>query len=112
MAHFAEINEANIVLRVLVIPDAHEHRGQDFLANDLKLNGRWIQTSYNNKMRVRFAGIGYRYDELRDAFIPPQPFLSWRFNEETLDWEAPVPYPDDEKDYYWNETTKEWKINE
>lgn len=112
MAHFAQINSQNIVERVLVVPDSEEHRGEDFLANDLGLGGRWIQTSYNGNIRVRYAGIGYRYDELRDAFIAPQPFMSWVFNEETLDWQAPVPYPDDEKFYYWDETTKEWKTNE
>lgn len=62
MAHFAEINEAGIVQRVVVVPDAQEHRGQEFLANDLGLGGTWIQTSYNGAMNGRFAGIGKIYD--------------------------------------------------
>lgn len=74
MAHFAEIDDNNIVTRVLVVPDEQEHRGQDFLANDLKLGGRWVQTSYNNRIRGRFAGIGYTYDEQADEFVaPPSP---------------------------------------
>ena len=73
MAHFAEINSENFVIRVLVVPDNQEHRGEDFLANDLQLGGRWIQTSYNNNLRKNFAGINFYYDELEDCFIPPKP---------------------------------------
>lgn len=72
MAHFAQI-ENGIVTRVLVVPDEQEHRGQDFLANDLKLGGTWVQTSYNNRIRGRFAGIGYTYDEQADEFVAPEP---------------------------------------
>lgn len=71
MAHFAQIDENNVVVQVLVVPDKEEHRGQDFLANDLKLGGRWIQTSYNSRYGKRFAGIGMTYDEVADDFIPP-----------------------------------------
>ena len=120
MAHFAKIDPNNVVIEVIVVanedcknldfPDS-EPIGQAFLVSIGK-NGTWKQTSYNNNFRVRYAGIGYRYDETRDAFIAPQPFMSWVFNEETLDWQAPVAYPNDDKDYYWDETTKEWKINE
>lgn len=112
MAHFAEIDSNGIVLRILVVPNEQENRGQDFLAKDLNLGGRWVQTSYNAKFRKNYAAIGYRYDESRDAFIAPQPYLSWVFNEDTCDWEAPIAYPDDEKLYYWNEPTKEWMTNE
>ncbi len=73
MAHFAQIDENNIVLQVLVIPDFQEHRGQEYLANDLNLGGIWKQTSYNNRIRKNYAGIGFTYDEIRDAFIPPKP---------------------------------------
>jgi hypothetical protein len=73
MAHFAEINEVNEVLRVLVVADEHEHRGQDFLANDLGLGGTWVQTSYNGKIRYNFAAIGHLYDPIDDAFIAPMP---------------------------------------
>lgn len=68
MAHFAEINNENIVLRVLVVPDDQEHRGQEFLANDLKLGGRWIQCSYNNNIRGVFPGPGFIYDPEQDIF--------------------------------------------
>lgn len=69
MAHFAEIDENNKVIRVLVIDDSQENRGQDFLAEDCGLGGRWIQTSYNGNIRGVFAGIGYTYDEVQDIFI-------------------------------------------
>ena len=69
MAHFAEIDDSNIVIRVLVVPDEQEHRGQEFLAEDLRLGGRWVQTSYNARIRGKYAGIGDVYDEERDVFI-------------------------------------------
>ncbi len=72
MAHFAEIDSDNIVTRVLVVDNSLEHRGADFLANNLALGGTWIQTSYNNNIRKNFAGIGFAYDETRDAFIAPK----------------------------------------
>lgn len=72
MAHFAEVDNDNIVQRVLVVDNSLEHRGADFLANDLGLGGNWIQTSYNGNIRKNFAGIGYTYDSSRDAFIPPK----------------------------------------
>jgi hypothetical protein len=73
MAHFAEIDENNLVLRVLVVENSLEHRGADFLTNDLGLGGTWIQTSYNGTIRKNFAAIGFTYDETADAFIPPNP---------------------------------------
>lgn len=73
MAHFAEINEVNEVLRVLVVPDEQEHRGQEYLSDDLGLGGTWVQTSYNGKIRYNFAAIGYLYDSIDDAFIAPMP---------------------------------------
>lgn len=72
MAHFAEVNSDNVVTRVLVVPDEQEHRGHDYLATDLKLGGTWIQTSYNGKIRLNFAGIGYTYNAELDAFVPPK----------------------------------------
>lgn len=87
MAHFAQIDENNIVLQVLVIPDFQEHRGQEYLANDLNLGGIWKQTSYNNRIRKNYAGIGYTYDEIRDAFIPPKPGDNYILNEDTCLWE-------------------------
>jgi len=82
MANFAEINSNNIVIRVLAVDNSLEDRGADFLANDLGLGGTWIQTSYNNNIRYNYAGIGYTYDETRDAFIPPKANCH---SEETLD---------------------------
>lgn len=108
MAHFAEIDQNNVVLRVLVVPDEQEHRGQEFLANDLGLGGTWIQTSYNNKIRLRFAGIGSIYLPNKDIFINRKPFDSWILNETTWDWEAPLPYPQNGKWYYWDESTTNW----
>lgn len=109
MAHFAEIDSDGTVLRVLVVADDQEHRGQDFLANDLGLGGTWVQTSYNNKMRKQFAGIGYKYDANADLFIAPQPFPSWKLNK-NYDWEAPTAKPNDDQIYTWNETKKKWEI--
>jgi hypothetical protein len=91
MAHFAEVQN-NIVTRVLVVPDEQEHRGQEFLSEDLGLGGVWIQTSYNARIRKNYAGIGYTYDEARDAFIPPKPEchpLAVNFDEETCTWSCP-----------------------
>jgi hypothetical protein len=120
MSHFAEINENGIVLKVLVVPDSQEHRGQDFLANDLKLGGTWIQTSYNTSanvhtlggtpLRKNYAGVGYSYDQTRDAFISPQPYPSWLLVESTCQWESPTPYPDDGERYQWNEATLNWVV--
>jgi hypothetical protein len=73
MAHFAEIDNNNIVLRVLVVHNDLEHRGAKFLSKDLNLGGTWIQTSYNGNFRYNYAGIGYKYDEVADAFIAPKP---------------------------------------
>lgn len=88
MAHFAEIDSANTVVRVLVVDNAQEHRGQEFLADDLGLGGTWIQTSYNNNIRKQFAGIGFTYDPANDVFIAPKP-AEWFVLNETFDWECP-----------------------
>jgi hypothetical protein len=109
MAHFAEVDENNTVLRVLVVPDSEEHRGQEYLANDCLLDGRWIQTSFNRRIRKNFAGVGMTYDEARDAFVYPQPYPSWVLNEETCIWEAPVPAPmDSEFIVVWDEENQRW----
>ena len=128
MASFAKIGLNSKVIEVQsvvneVLHDANgveqEINGIDFLT---KLTGWsiWKQTSYNTKggvhssggtpFRKNHAGIGYTYDEDRDAFIPPQPFTSWTLNDTTCLWEAPVAYPDDGKMYEWNETTKQWDL--
>ena len=110
MAHFAEIDNNNIVLRVLVVDNDLEHRGADFLANDLNLGGTWVQTSYNGNIRKNYAGIGYTYDAERDAFIEPKPFNSWTLDEATCRWQAPTPKPIVEgKSYYWSEDDLSWR---
>lgn len=109
MAHFAELDENNTVIRVLVVPDSEEHRGAEYLANDCSLGGRWVQTSYNGRIRKRFAGIGMTYDENRDAFVTRKPHASWVFDEETCAWVAPVPYPAGMGVYAWDEETTSWQ---
>jgi hypothetical protein len=87
MAHFAEIDpNGGTVLRVLVVPNEQEHRGQDFLANELGLGGVWVQTSYNNNIRYNYAGIGYTYDATRDAFIAPKCHDEATLDEATCRW--------------------------
>jgi hypothetical protein len=89
MAHFAEIDSNNKVLRVLVVPNEFETRGQDYLADEIGLGWTWIQTSYNRNFRKNFAGIGYEYDSYRDAFIAPKLTChpsTVLFNEETCTW--------------------------
>ena len=96
MAHFAEVDDNNIVVRVLVVDNSLEHRGADFLANDLGLSGTWIQTSYNNNFRFNYAGIGDTYDAVKDAFIKPKPNNAIGFNETTCRWIIP---PEDDGSY-------------
>ena len=91
MAHFAELDQTNIVLRVIVVPDEHEADGENWCNN--LLGGSWKQTSYNATIRKNYAGIGYTYDSARDAFIPPQPHPSWTLDTETCQWAPPIPWP-------------------
>jgi hypothetical protein len=128
MASFAKIGLNNKVIEVLsvvneVLHDANgveqESIGIDFLT---KLTGYpvWVQTSYNTHggvhdnggtpLRKNHAGIGYTYDEDRDAFIAPKPYSSWLLNEESCQWESPIPYPQDDNKYTWNETIKNWEV--
>lgn len=115
MAHFAEIDSNNVVLRVIVVSnkdtsDANgvekEHIGAAFC--ERLFGGDWVQTSYNGTFRKNYAGIGFTYRADIDAFVSPQPYPSWVLNEGTAQWEAPVPYPDDGKRYVWNENTLSW----
>jgi hypothetical protein len=109
MAHFAEVDSNNTVVRVLVVPDNAEDRGQDYLTNNLGLGGTWVQTSYNARIRKNYAGVGFTYDADRDAFIAPKPFDSWLLDEATCQWNAPVAYPTDGVMYGWNEDNKDWE---
>jgi len=115
MAHFAEINEEGIVQRVLVLSnesitqDGEEVEELGTAYFQKKFPGTdWVQTSYNDNFRKRYAGKGMKYDVERDAFIGPQPFPSWTLGEESLSWEAPVPMPDDDKNYQWDEENQSW----
>ena len=115
MAHYAKLDNKNTVISVEVvtnevITDAdgneQEQLGIDFLT-DLYGGGWYKQTSYNNSFRKNYAGVGYTYDGVRDAFIPPQEFLSWVLNEDTCQYEPPVAQPD--AHHYWNESTTSWE---
>jgi hypothetical protein len=107
MAHFAKI-ENDIVTHVIVIDNSVEDNGQEFINNTLKLEGEWIQTSYNDNFRGNFAGVGYTYDRENDVFIPQQPFESWLLNSEWK-WEAPIPHPNIyEAGWVWDEDTLSW----
>lgn len=105
MAHFAEIDSTNIVLRVIVVADEHEINGAEWCHN--LLGGTWIQTSYNNRIRKQYAGIGYSYDADADVFIAPQPFPSWTLDS-NHDWQPPTEMPNDGKMYRWNEASLAW----
>lgn len=117
MAHFAELDENNQVLRVIVVSNADnsnangeedESVGAAF-CNRL-LGGRWIQTSYNARIRKNYAGIGYTYNADLDAFLPPKPFSEWILNADTCQWEPPVPLPDDGQRYTWDNESVSWKV--
>jgi hypothetical protein len=106
MSHFAKLDNKNIVTQVIVSE-------QDFInSGHVGDSFRWVQTSYNNNFRKNYAGIGYSYDRVRDAFIPPKPFESWILNEDTCLWDAPVDMPDDDQMYTWNEETSNWDLIE
>ena len=112
MAHFAELDENNIVVQVLVTDNDYPNEGYDWLVETF--GGTWVQTSYNATIRKNFAGIGFNYDETRDAFIAPKPYEFWLLNEETCHWEAPVAHPTDGVMYKWNEDKIDWEaiVNE
>lgn len=119
MAHFAQIDENNIVTQVLVVPDDVVSFGNQYLSQTLGFGGRWIQTSYNTKggvhsmggtpIRKNYAGQGMIYDENLDAFYAPRPFPSWTLDTTTCLWEAPVPMPIEEgKVFAWDEDSLSW----
>ena len=114
MAHFCRL-ENNVVKQVIVVSnqDILDDKGQESEELGIKfcsnlLGGTWKQTSYNGTIRKNYAGIGYTYDEGRDAFIAPKPFDSWVLDEDTCQWEAPVAMPTDDKRYSWDEETTSW----
>ena len=114
MAHFAELDKNNTVLRVIVVnnSDCLDESGNESEAVGIQfcqrlLGGNWKQTSYNGNFRKRYAGIGYVYNAAVDAFVAPQPFPSWTLDADA-EWQAPVSYPSDGKPYTWNEDTQAW----
>ena len=117
MAHFAKLDDQNIVMEVIVVnnetlnnlpfPES-EPVGIAFLTDWSGGYTNLKQTSYNANFRKNYAGIGYTYDSVLDAFISPKPYPSWLLNTETCLWQAPIPYPTDGKQYYWNEETQQW----
>jgi len=123
MAHYAEIDSSNKVLRVLVVDNLVQN-GADYLANTLGLGGVWVQTSYNThggihygpdgqpdgeqQLGYNYAGIGYNYDPVANAFYINQPFPSWSLNPTSYLWEAPIPYPTTGGAYYWDEQSQSW----
>ena len=119
MAHFAQLNENNIVTQVIVVSndDIKDSEGNEseltgiaFCKSLLGPNTIWKQTSYNNSIRKNYAGIGFTYDATRDAFIAPKPYNSWILNETSCIWEAPVTYPNDGNVYAWDEETTSWVV--
>ena len=115
MAHFAKLGTGNIVEQVIVVSNdiaITEQAGVDFINKLYNTRDVWKQTSCNATIRKNYAGIGFKYDQARDAFISPKPFNSWTLNEDTCLWEAPVVYPSDGQNYKWNETIKNWELVE
>lgn len=110
MAHYAFLDENNIVTEVIVgVEETELIEGKEPEIWYSEFKGQTCKrTSYNGKIRKNYAGIGYTYDENKDAFIPPQPFPSWTLNEETCTWDSPVAHPNDGKFYFWDEETTNW----
>jgi len=112
MAYFAKLGVGNKILSVHSVEDSiatTEQAGIDFLNNLHKTKDIWKQTYTDGSQRKNYAGIGFKYDEGRDAFIPIKTYSSWVLNESTCQWEAPSARPDDGKKYNWNESTTSWE---
>jgi len=114
MAHYAFLDENNFVIEVIVgIDETELIEGLDPETWYSNFRGQACKrTSYNGNMRKNYAGIGFFYDEQLDAFIAPQPWPSWILNEESCQWIAPVDYPDDGLNYFWNEEELDWELRE
>ena len=116
MSVFAKLDSSNIVIETTAVSDgiatsdnlSQEQRGIDFLTEWSGGYTNWKQTSQTNNFRKNYAGAGYTYDAVLDAFVAPKPYSSWLLNTETCQWQAPIPYPTDGKIYYWNEETQQW----
>jgi len=118
MAHFAELDENNTVLQVIVVHNNElldgeiesEAKGVEFCST-LFGHTNWVQTSYNHNIRKQFAAAGYTYDSDSDVFVAPQPYPSWSLDDNS-DWQAPTPMPEDDNLYNWNEETQNWDLVE
>lgn len=119
MAHFAELDENNTVLQVIVVHNnelkgangvEYENKGIQF-CETLFGHANWKQTSYNHNIRKQFAGTGYTYDQDKDVFVAPQPYPSWSLDDNS-DWQPPTPMPEDDNLYSWNEETQDWDLVE
>lgn len=119
MAHFAELDENNTVLQVIVVHNnelkgangvEYENKGIQF-CETLFGHANWKQTSYNHNIRKQFAAAGYTYDSDKDVFVAPQPFPSWSLDDNS-DWQPPTPMPEDDNLYSWNEETQDWDLVE
>jgi hypothetical protein len=117
MAHFAKLDDANVVTDVIVVSNEtlnnlpfqeSEPVGVAFLTEWSGGYTNWKQTSYSASFRKNFAGVEYTYDAVLNAFIAPKPYPSWLLNTTTCQWQPPIPYPTDGKIYYWNEETQQW----
>jgi hypothetical protein len=118
MAHFAQLDENNVVLQVIVVHNNElmidgiesEDAGIVFCKTLFGESTSWKQTSYNASIRKNYAGIGYVYDKTRDAFVSPSPYPSWTLNETTCQWDAPAACPTDGQQYNWDEPTLSWVV--
>ena len=115
MAHFAQLDNNNTVIQVIVVNDndCKDSEGNESEAVGAEFcqklfGGRWLQTSYNNNIRKNYAGPGFTYNAELDIFVPPKPFPSWTFDNNTKDWIPPINYPNDGKTYYWSEESQQW----
>jgi hypothetical protein len=117
MAHFCKLDENNVVLNTIVVADSDcldengvesEAVGIAFCKSLFGEDTKWVQTSWNKRIRKHYGEPGYTYDETRNAFIPPKYYESWSLNENTLDWDPPIPYPEDGFKFYWDESVSNW----
>ena len=116
MAHFAQLDENNTVIQVVVVHNNEllddgtesESKGILFCQSIFGIDTVWKQTSYNSTFRGNFAGVGFLYESLRDVFLEPKPYFNWVLNNVTYKWEAPVPCPDDGRRYGWDGYTNNW----
>lgn len=115
MAHFAKLDENNVVIAVhvvnndaIIVDGVESELAGINLLTQVHNHNKWLQTSYNGTFRKNYAGIGYTYDYIRQAFIAPKPYPSWTLNEETCKWEAPTPMPTTPGRHEWDELTQSW----